>query len=281
MRNAAFTLVELAIVLVIIGLIAGGILVGRELVSAAEVRAQLSQIEKIKTATKIFYDKTGYLPGDIPDPVASSFGLAARGTARGQGDGDGLITGSNGSSRQNFFQVNGEAGLFWVDLSALALIEGNFNTATATANPTFNEGTFTATYLPTAAVGNDSSVFVSASHDYMYNYITVLRVRVVTSGRVSSFARSMTAGQAYAMDSKMDDGIPSTGLVLAAYPLLTGIGGYWMWANLASGLNISTAAVSGSPTTCYDNAGNAGVTPTYSVAQASSGKNCFLSFRLN
>lgn len=47
MKNqSGFTLIELSIVLVIIGLIVGGVLVGRDLIKAAEVRAQVSQIEK-------------------------------------------------------------------------------------------------------------------------------------------------------------------------------------------------------------------------------------------
>src|ERR1017187_10122680 len=87
--KAGFTLVELSIVLVIIGLIIGGVLVGRDLISAAEVRAQISQIEKYQTAVNTFRDKYGYLPGDIPEPTASQYGFAARATDQGEGDGNG------------------------------------------------------------------------------------------------------------------------------------------------------------------------------------------------
>jgi prepilin-type N-terminal cleavage/methylation domain-containing protein len=47
--TAGFTLIELSIVLVIIGLIVGGVLVGQDLVKAAGVRATISQIEKFNT----------------------------------------------------------------------------------------------------------------------------------------------------------------------------------------------------------------------------------------
>jgi len=58
---AGFTLVELSIVLVIIGLIAGGILVGQDMIEAATVRAQISQIEKYETAANAF--RNGIIEG--------------------------------------------------------------------------------------------------------------------------------------------------------------------------------------------------------------------------
>ncbi len=45
--------------LVIIGLIIGGVLVGQDLIRAAEVRAQISQIEKYNTGVETFYGKYG------------------------------------------------------------------------------------------------------------------------------------------------------------------------------------------------------------------------------
>ena len=77
-NGPGFTLVELSIVLVIIGLIIGGVLVGRDLITAATVRAQIAQIEKYQTAVNTFRGKYGYLPGDIPDPAVTQFGGAGR-----------------------------------------------------------------------------------------------------------------------------------------------------------------------------------------------------------
>ncbi len=78
--ESAFTLIEMSIVLVIIGLIAGGILVGQDLISSAAIRAQISQIEKYNTAVNTFRNKYGYIPGDIPNPYASNAGFVSRGT---------------------------------------------------------------------------------------------------------------------------------------------------------------------------------------------------------
>ena len=70
-----FTLIELSIVLVIIGLIAGGVLIGRDLINAAAIRAQISQIEKIQTAVNTFRGKFNALPGDMGTAIANQFGF--------------------------------------------------------------------------------------------------------------------------------------------------------------------------------------------------------------
>ena len=57
--KSGFTLVELSIVLVIIGLIIGGVVVGRDLIDAATIRAQISQIEKYNTAVNHSVENMG------------------------------------------------------------------------------------------------------------------------------------------------------------------------------------------------------------------------------
>jgi prepilin-type N-terminal cleavage/methylation domain-containing protein len=65
--RAGFTLVEIAIVLVIIGLIIGGILVGQDLIRVATIRSQVSQIDKYQAAINTFRLKyNNALPGDVP-----------------------------------------------------------------------------------------------------------------------------------------------------------------------------------------------------------------------
>ena len=81
--------------LVVIGLVIGGVLVGQDLINAAAMRAQISQIEKYSTAVHTFQSKYGGLPGDLSDPYATQFGFQSRGVARGQGDGNGVIEGAN------------------------------------------------------------------------------------------------------------------------------------------------------------------------------------------
>ncbi len=81
-----FTLVELAIVLVIIGIILGAVLKGQELINNAKVKRLYNQYREILAATYTYYDKYGKYPGD--DNTANPRWAAA--TA---GNSNGLIDG--------------------------------------------------------------------------------------------------------------------------------------------------------------------------------------------
>ncbi len=67
-NNAGFTLVELAIVLMIIGLLIGGILRGQELINNARVTMTLRQLKSFDAAAITFKDSYGSLPGDLLSP---------------------------------------------------------------------------------------------------------------------------------------------------------------------------------------------------------------------
>jgi prepilin-type N-terminal cleavage/methylation domain-containing protein len=136
--RAGFTLIEMAIVLVIIGLIAGAVVVGQDLMRAAGVRATISQIEKYNTAVNTFREKYGYLPGDINASAAALFGFLPRGIYHGMGDGDGYIEGlyANSPSTNTGYAIGyGETAMVWVDLSMANLIDGGFNTSTMLSRP--------------------------------------------------------------------------------------------------------------------------------------------------
>ncbi len=66
-NNSAFTLVELAIVIVIIGLITGGILGAQSLIASAKVNSAVTDIEKMGTGLKAFELEYNSLPGDLSD----------------------------------------------------------------------------------------------------------------------------------------------------------------------------------------------------------------------
>jgi len=63
-KTRGFTLVELAIVLVIIGIILGAILKGQELINNAKVKRLQNDLRGLEAAIWTFYDRTGRLPGD-------------------------------------------------------------------------------------------------------------------------------------------------------------------------------------------------------------------------
>jgi len=67
MKYQGFTLIELSIVLVIIGLIIGGVITGREQISNAQVRKDIAQWDSYSAAANAYKMKYHYYPGDLPD----------------------------------------------------------------------------------------------------------------------------------------------------------------------------------------------------------------------
>ncbi len=82
-QKRGFTLVELAIVLVIIGLILGAVLKGQEMIFNAKVKNLVNGFNGLMAAVYSYQDRYGYLPGD--DPKAST-----RWTGATDGNGDGV-----------------------------------------------------------------------------------------------------------------------------------------------------------------------------------------------
>jgi prepilin-type N-terminal cleavage/methylation domain-containing protein len=79
--QAGFNLVELAIVLVILGIILGGVLQGREMINNARIKRVLSQQQEISAAIFSYQDRHGFLPGD--DNTANARWGAVNGNANG------------------------------------------------------------------------------------------------------------------------------------------------------------------------------------------------------
>lgn len=273
----AFTLIELSIVLVIIGLIVGGILTGRELIKNAEIRNLISQIDKLTTATNTFRVKYGYLPGDIPTPLATQFGFNARGPGAGQGDGNGIVTGYSGAGNVQA----GESLVFWVDLSTAKLIPLGFTLAVA--NQAGGVLSPLDSYIPKANLGSNY-IYVYAGGafgggTYNLNGTNYFGVSVITAVNTEIFSDTgLTVSQAYAIDTKTDDGMPQTGRVLAQYMNYALDTNTVTWAAGPAKGTAGTAAIAGSSTTCFDNNNIAGAR-VYSISQNTDNLNCALAFK--
>lgn len=273
--NHGFTLIELSIVLVIIALIIGGILTGQDLINAATVRAQLSQIEKYNTAIRAFQLKYNGIPGDMALSAANQFGLNTVGCTGGEGsrDGNGIIEGYFGGVR---ILEYGEATLFWQDLSQAGLIEGSFPSGgvynsgcgITSANWTLTSGTtFIGNYLPAAKLGNGNFIYAydsdpNAGGTDGNNWYAISAVTSVQTNGAMFSTPAISVLSAYNIDQKVDDGKPATGSIQALY-----INNYW--------IHKANAQATDSTTSCYNT-----TTSAYSVSiNSGMGQNCALSLR--
>ncbi len=119
-KQKGFTLIEIAIVLVIIGLLVGGVLQGQELIENSRVKQAVKDMNGTAAAVFAYQDRYGRVPGDDGDATA----LAARGASWasvGAGDADGNLEVATNAA----FTGTGESGAFWQQLKAAGFISGN------------------------------------------------------------------------------------------------------------------------------------------------------------
>lgn len=195
-----FTLIELSIVLVIIGLIVGGILVGQDLIKSAEIRSTVSQLEKYSSAVNTFRSKYNGIPGDLLN--ASNFGFDTGTPLR---DGDALLESSAGTA----VTFGGEVACFWDDLATASLIGDSLNatsTCGASVSPTLSS------VIPIAKLGRGNYIIVGNNGGI--NYWALTGVTGIASS-VYTFDDLLTGAEAFQIDSKIDDGAPTSGTVIA------------------------------------------------------------------
>ncbi|MES2984614.1 MAG: type II secretion system protein [Pseudomonadota bacterium] len=246
-KKSGFTLVELAIVLVIIGLIVGGVLVGQDLIKAATVRAAVSQLEKYDTAANTFRNKYNALPGDLTTPV-NFFSTIANSTVANLGDGDGLIedvSATTGTLCTTEICLGGEAMVAWTELNLAGLIPDGVTANTVLANVTPTPGDTT---LPQSKLGRGARVAFSARSGRNFYVIGNPGTAVAVAGDVT-WTAGISPIDAYNVDTKMDDGAPALGKVMAAATATPAAG--------TAGGGALTAAVAA--TTCYDSTTAGGV----------------------
>jgi len=172
-NQSGFTLIEIAIVLVIIGLLLGGVLKGQELINSAKVKNLASDFKNVPVFIYGYQDKFKALPGD--DLLASTHV-----TATANGNGDGIIGG-------NWNAAAGESFNFWQHVRLAGLAPGPTDTAAAD-------------YLPLNAVGGKIGVTNAAS-----TAITGLKGSyIICSDAIAGkFAKQL--------DTTLDDGNTATG----------------------------------------------------------------------
>ncbi|MDD4978983.1 MAG: prepilin-type N-terminal cleavage/methylation domain-containing protein [Gallionella sp.] len=118
-NQSGFTLIEIAIVLVIIGLLLGGVLKGQELINSAKVKNLATDFRNIPVFIYGYQDKFRSLPGDDASPDTHVSGTKCTGAAAVCSMGNGIINGKWDSAT-----VADETQLFWEHIRLAGLATG-------------------------------------------------------------------------------------------------------------------------------------------------------------
>jgi len=216
-HSPGFTLIELAVVLVLIALILGGVMMGQSMIRQAELRAVMTDVDRFIKATNQFRDKFEALPGDMYN--ATSY-WGAKGvcppaysttrettTCNGNGDGSLHLLGSAAQYQELY--------LVWQHLANSGFAEGLYTGATASATgelvqPELNApARVSGGYTLLNARGADTT---DAANYFSTDYAHTIYYGAKTDTTLRATMGLILSGEeAYAIDAKFDDAIPSAG----------------------------------------------------------------------
>jgi prepilin-type N-terminal cleavage/methylation domain-containing protein len=203
-----FSLVELSIVLVVLGLLTGGVITGQSLIRAANLRYITTQSDELRVAVMTFKQKYFALPGDITNATAfwgaMSTGAcpnaSATGTQTCNGDGNGLI-------EWLWAGDNVEPFIFWQHLSNAGLMLGKYS------------GSWSGAYSPANSLSAKS--FSAYWYTNYYGNVTIARTDHFSGSHGHDFmmfssngSGILTPSEMWNIDKKFDDGKPASGKII-------------------------------------------------------------------
>ena len=198
-NQSGFTLIEIAIVLVIIGLLLGGVLKGQELINSAKVKNLATDFRNIPVFIYGYQDKFKALPGDdalvtshltgASDCTPAAAGLCATG--------NGILDGS-----WNATAITDESYVFWQHVRLAGLTAGSTTTGAAD-------------YLPVNAVGGSIGI-QSGTNDVNKTPVKDLSgTPVAIRGTYIICSPNILGKFAKQLDIQLDDGNTATGSMMS------------------------------------------------------------------
>jgi prepilin-type N-terminal cleavage/methylation domain-containing protein len=207
-KQSGFTLVEIAIVLVVIGLLLGGILKGQQLINSARVRNLADQNSGVQAAYYGFVDRFRNLPGDMACSAAvTNVGAAVSsncGTTDVGGDANGRI------------DTVPEAGAVWAHLSVAGFLTGTYTGVTADAT-TYRTGVANGLVPANAFQG---PIMLAHTPDYLES-----TARGTITRLAYSFGGNIPVPLLRDLDQKLDNGTAGTGVLRSAAETTDGTAG--------------------------------------------------------
>jgi prepilin-type N-terminal cleavage/methylation domain-containing protein len=192
-KQQGFTLVEIAIVLVIIGLLLGGILKGQEMITQAKIKNVMADFSGISAAYHGYQDRYRAIPGDDPGAGRWPGGLVSTHTTAGNG----VVSGTyNNVCPIPLIAASPESCHFWAHLRLAGFVSGTGG------NQPFN--------ALTGMIGVQTGDGAGAT--------TLLDAQVPTPQGFSGLiicSSNIPDKIAIAVDTQMDDGVPNSGPVRA------------------------------------------------------------------
>ena len=241
-KKSAFSLIELSIVLIIIGLLIAGVTGGASLIKSSELRAAISEARGWSTAVNGFYNQFNSFPGDYINPLGAKLGAVGNGNsqinaytvlANPGGDlsaaANCITAGVAGTVTGTYKGCTYEDNVAWYQLKNVGILDTNiisapeaYFTATASAWSVALNATYTST--------NPGSKIKSSGWVFDYNTTSLQNVVILTGAiatapaTVAGYADgtkttgAITPADALSIDTKVDDGVANAGRIQAVEP---------------------------------------------------------------
>jgi prepilin-type N-terminal cleavage/methylation domain-containing protein len=211
-KQSGFTLVELSLVILIVGLITASILAGTTLVRQAKLNRITTDAKKYQSAALTFKEKYKTYPGDLSNAASYWPSCVNSGGNTCNGNGNGKI-----ETFPRYEDIR-----FWQHLTLAGLIKGNYS------GVQYGAGSYRSVPGVNTPFGSlDRSAYTTSSGTVYGKSGDLMEFSTATYA-CNDFANDavVSAQEAYAIDSKIDDGIADKGILYAGKAVTTGCAEY-------------------------------------------------------